>query len=256
MIVYLQMIETDEDKSKFEEIYQEYRNLMYYVAYKRMQHEQDAEDVVHHVFVKIAENIKNIEPVSPKTKQLIVTMVDNRVTDVFRVRGKHPVVMYDDELKNSPVTENEREDLLAECILKLPEQQRMVIWMNIQNEPYEYEFTWLPNGYVKLYEKDTGSRITRLYKNEAGQMLQFNYVYDPNETDIYVIAPTATVDDAVVNGYAADFIKIEDWTVSGEGFIDFSKTASVAKGNTYTLKVYAEINNVEITPVSLTKTYR
>ena len=38
MIVYLQMIETDEDKSKFEEIYQEYRNLMYYVAYKRMQH--------------------------------------------------------------------------------------------------------------------------------------------------------------------------------------------------------------------------
>lgn len=31
MIVYLQMIETDEDKSKFEEIYQEYRNLMYYV---------------------------------------------------------------------------------------------------------------------------------------------------------------------------------------------------------------------------------
>ena len=129
MIVYLQMIETDEDKSKFEEIYQEYRNLMYYVAYKRMQHEQDAEDVVRHVFVKIAENIKNIEPVSPKTKQLIVTMVDNRVTDVFRVRGKHPVVMYDDELKNSPVTENDREDLLTECILKLPEQQRMVIWM-------------------------------------------------------------------------------------------------------------------------------
>ena len=36
---------------------------MYYVAYKRMQHEQDAEDVVHHVFVKIAENIKHIEPV-------------------------------------------------------------------------------------------------------------------------------------------------------------------------------------------------
>lgn len=51
-------------------------------------------------------------------------------------------------------------------------------------------------------------------------------------------------------------VKIEDWTASGEGFIDFSETASVAKGNTYTLKVYAEINNVEITPVNLTKTYR
>ena len=66
---------------------------------------------------------------SPKTKQLIVTMVDNRVTDIFRVRGRHSVVMYDDELKNSPVIGNEGEDLLTECILKLPEQQRMVIWM-------------------------------------------------------------------------------------------------------------------------------
>ena len=67
MIVYLQMIETDEDKSKFEEIYQEYRNLMYYVAYKRMQHEQDAEDVVHHVFVKIAENLlKSQAPIERK----------------------------------------------------------------------------------------------------------------------------------------------------------------------------------------------
>ena len=41
MIVYLQMIETDEDKSKFEEIYQEYRNLrssinlIFYTAQKQ-----------------------------------------------------------------------------------------------------------------------------------------------------------------------------------------------------------------------------
>lgn len=77
---------------------------------------------------------------------------------------------------------------------------------DIQNEPYEYDFTWLPSGYEKVYETDTGSQITKLYKNEAGQMLQFNCVYDLNETDIYVIAPEATVDDAVVNGHAADFI--------------------------------------------------
>lgn len=53
-----------------------------------------------------------------------------------------------------------------------------------------------------------------------------------------------------------DSVKIEDWTASGEGFVDFRDTASVKSGNTYTLKVYAEINNVEITPVSITKTCR
>lgn len=129
MLIYLQMIETNEDKSKFEAIYNEYRGLMYHVAYQRLHHEQDAEDAVHHVFIKIAENIKTIEPVSPKTKQLVVTMVDNRVTDIFRVRGRHPITEYDDELRNSLTTEIEDEDLLTECILKLPEQQRMVVWL-------------------------------------------------------------------------------------------------------------------------------
>lgn len=129
MLVYLQTIETDEDKSKFEAIYEEYRGLMYHVAFERMHHEQDAEDAVHHVFVKIAENIKSIEPVSAKTKQLVVTMVDNRVTDVLRVRSRHPVGEYYDELQSGFFAEIKGEDLLTECILMLPEQQRMVVWM-------------------------------------------------------------------------------------------------------------------------------
>ena len=98
MLIYIQMIETDEDKSKFENIYETYRGLMYYVAFRRMNHVQDAEDVVHHVFVKIAENIRKIEPVSPKTKQLVVIMVCNRATDVLRIRNRHPDISYDDEL--------------------------------------------------------------------------------------------------------------------------------------------------------------
>lgn len=32
MLIYLQVIETEEDKNKFEDIYQKYRGLMYYVA--------------------------------------------------------------------------------------------------------------------------------------------------------------------------------------------------------------------------------
>lgn len=130
MLIYLQIIETDEEKSKFESIYKAYRGLMYHVAFERMHHEQDAEDVVHHVFMKIAENIKIIEPVSPRTKQLVVTMVNNHVTDVFRSRGRHPTAAYDEELLNMPSTVSpDCENLLTECILKLPEQQQMVIWL-------------------------------------------------------------------------------------------------------------------------------
>lgn len=129
MLIYLQTIETEEDKSKFEDIYREYRGLMYYVAYKRLHHEQDAEDAVHYAFMKIAENIKIIDPVSPKTKQLVVTIVDNRVIDMLRMNGRHPTAEYNDEILNQLSAELHTDDLLTEAILKLPEQQRHVIWL-------------------------------------------------------------------------------------------------------------------------------
>lgn len=133
MLIYLQVIETPEEASKFTEIYEAYRGLAYHVAFGRMHHEQDAQDVVHHVFMKIAENIKNVEPVSPKTKQYIVTMVDNRVTDVFRVRGRRPTDPFSDELNHDFVSEMGGGNLLMECILKLPEQQRTVILLKYKH---------------------------------------------------------------------------------------------------------------------------
>jgi len=129
MLIYLQMIETEEEKSKFEEIYREYRNLMYHVAFGKLRNVQDAEDAVHYAFTKIAENIKIIEPVGPKTKQLVVTIVDNRVTDIFRARGRHPKVPYNDALENQTIAEPVGENVLTRCVLALPEQQRTVIWL-------------------------------------------------------------------------------------------------------------------------------
>lgn len=128
MLIYLQAIETAQDKSKFEAIYEEYYGLMYHTAFKYLKHEQDAEDAVHHAFVKIAENIKTVEPVSPKTKQLVVTIVENRVIDIFRVRSKHPEVPFTEEFYITP--ENpENDNFLKQCIRRLPTIQRQVIWL-------------------------------------------------------------------------------------------------------------------------------
>ena len=127
MLIYLQVIETEEDKNKFEDIYQKYRGLMYYVAYKRLHHEQDAEDAVHHAFMKIAENITAIDPVSPKTKQFVVTIVDNRVTDMLRMNGRHPAAEYNDEILSGLSSELHTDDLLTEAILKLPEQGKTTV---------------------------------------------------------------------------------------------------------------------------------
>ena len=112
MLIYLQLIETVEEQSKFIALYSEYRELMFRVAFTFLRNTEDSEDVVHHAFVKIAENIKIVEPVSPKTKQFVLTIVENRAKDILRMRGKHPEVMLDESVHSA-------EDVL----------QKMIFWL-------------------------------------------------------------------------------------------------------------------------------
>lgn len=89
MIVYLQIIESDEDKSKFEQIYLKYRNLMFYVARKILNNQQDAEDAVHQAFVSIIENLEKISDVDcPKTRSYIVIIVERKAIDLMRKNEK------------------------------------------------------------------------------------------------------------------------------------------------------------------------
>ena len=127
MLIYLQIIETDEDKSKFEQIYEAYRGLMFHTAFKFLTHEQDAEDAVHHAFVKIAENITKIsEPVCPKTKSFVVTIVENKAIDLYRANKRKNSSLYLDEISGIEV-EATRVHGLAACMAKLTPRYRQII---------------------------------------------------------------------------------------------------------------------------------
>lgn len=127
MLIYLQMIESADDKVKFETLYQAYSDYMYRVALAILRNVQDAEDAVHYAFVKIAENISKIEdPECLKTRGYIVTIVRNASIDIYRKKRKHPNVMYLDAISGVSV-EYDKDDTLVNCILKLPERQRSVI---------------------------------------------------------------------------------------------------------------------------------
>ena len=93
MIVYLQLIDTAEDRSKFEQLYEQYKQLMFYTAFQILKRPQDAEDAVHHAFLSIAENISKIsDPDCPKTRAYIVTIVERKAIDMLRAERRHPSV--------------------------------------------------------------------------------------------------------------------------------------------------------------------
>lgn len=127
MFVYLMMIDSEKEQSKFEKIYLEYKGLMFYVSNQILNNEYDAEDAVHHAFVKIAENIRKIdEPICPKTKNFVVTIVENKAIDIYRVNQRRNNVEYIDEVVGI-CTEGIEGHGLANCILKLSLRYRQVI---------------------------------------------------------------------------------------------------------------------------------
>ena len=133
MLIYLQIIETPEEKSKFIILYEEYRDYMYRVAFAILKNQEDAEDSVHYAFVKIAENIKNVDdPVSLKTRGYVVTIVRNRAIDLYRKKQTHPKAEYRDAM-NGVQVEYDGDNTVAACILKLNERQRNVLILKHQH---------------------------------------------------------------------------------------------------------------------------
>lgn len=173
LLIYLQMIDEPEEESKFMSIYRAYRNLAYHIAYGHMQHEQDAEDIVQYVFMKIAENIKIIEPVSPKTKRYIVTMVNNRVCDVLRSRGRHTEYPLDEATTCSDPAEQDGVSLLSDCILKLPPQQRTVILLKYDHGYSLREIAKMLNislAWAQKLDQRAKKRLEKLYTEGGGTL--------------------------------------------------------------------------------------
>lgn len=127
MLIYLQMIETEEARSKFERIYAAYRGLMYHIAFQVLRQAQDAEDAVHLAFVSIAEHISVIEAPGPRTKRYVAAIAENRAIDLLRRRQRLPLSSLE-ELPGIPAEDGGARDLAA-CIDRLPALQRQVIWL-------------------------------------------------------------------------------------------------------------------------------
>lgn len=127
MLIYLQMIDSPVEQSKFEKIYSLYKDILYAAAYAILHNEHDAEDAVHHAFVKVAENIHKIsDPECPKTKGYVVTIVENTAINIYRQKKRHPMLPFNEETVGLTV-EYTGTNELARCMAKLPARYRQVL---------------------------------------------------------------------------------------------------------------------------------
>ena len=184
MLIYLAMIDSPEEKIKFEIIYEQYKNLMFYTANKILGDTRDSEDIVHDAFLKIIEIIDSIDdPKRPQTRSLIVTITENRAIDLYRRRRSKTVVSFEEEyigVPNQSVIEQiEDGELLSKAIASLPGKYREVLLMK----------------YARGYSMDEIAEILSMSKENVKKTIQrarkklSDYLMSTEQTPVFFAAP-------------------------------------------------------------------
>ena len=90
MLIYLQMIESEEEQSKFKAIYEKYKDLMFYVANDILHNEHDAEDAVQETLLRYLQRSPEFENEEHEKAWLIKVAV-NQCRDILRYKRRHPI---------------------------------------------------------------------------------------------------------------------------------------------------------------------
>ena len=87
LVYYLQMLDTPEEKIRFEQIYLKYRGLMYHVADSILHDRQEAEDAVHNAFLRVIKKFSKFQntPAKDLAPQIVV-IARNEAISLLRKR--------------------------------------------------------------------------------------------------------------------------------------------------------------------------
>lgn len=139
LLLYLSMLETEEDRRSFETLYYRYRYTMANVAFEILNDHQQAEDAVHNAFLKISRYPKAIaDPYSLSARNFVCIAVRHTALNMLR-KKKHdheePVDNIEElAVVNPEPTEGLITDSFVRAISKLPAKYRDVLQLHVQYE--------------------------------------------------------------------------------------------------------------------------
>lgn len=88
--IYLTVLNTDEDKIKFEEMYIKYKQRLFKLSYSILHNKEDAEDAVHQSFLTIANNFEKIKTMScHEMESYMVIIIRNNSIDTYNKNKKN-----------------------------------------------------------------------------------------------------------------------------------------------------------------------
>ena len=109
LLYYLSLIETEEEKQLFSQLYEKHLQQMYYVANSVLRNDAMAEDAVHNAFEGIAKNMKSLDGrTEDDRKNYLLKAAQNAAINLLKRERKQAeyYIHMDNEAANDDVLED------------------------------------------------------------------------------------------------------------------------------------------------------
>ena len=156
---YLQLLDTEEERAKFESLYLEYREPMFHIALRILNDHYLEEDAVHQAFLNI---INHFDIFMTREKKQIFSYIfvttEHAAIDMIRKRSKSAAEAIDPHADAYPFQlEPPSESDLLNALLTLPEHQRNILLLH-----YDYGFSMKElAGFFKINYRTVQKSIWR-----------------------------------------------------------------------------------------------
>ena len=154
--LYLTLLDSETEKNDFEKLYNRYRLQMYAVAHQILNSPEDAEDIVHDVFLEIAKkHLPTLQQMNNEqdVRNYLLAAAKYRAINLIKIRNR-----YQDDIDPSEdrvhISKSYKEDILEQLIKKqeistlykameqLTEKDRMILYCYyvLELPPHEIGF--------------------------------------------------------------------------------------------------------------------
>lgn len=162
-MIYLLLIDTEDNKGKFVILYEKYRYLMYKVARDVLGDNYLAEDAVQDAFIKIAKSMEKVGDVdSQETKRFLIIITKNSSIDIYRKRSvqmKREIFVDELEEKDEPLTyiDTDMDNSILDVLKNLPVKYRDVFLLKYSSKLENKEIAEL----LEISEGNVRQRLAR-----------------------------------------------------------------------------------------------
>ena len=163
------LLDIEEEKQKFVSLYKNYKQTMYYVAYKILKNAHSAEDAVHQAFLRVIDHLEQIDETNAsKTKGFLVVITQHIAIDHYRRRKREYLTDFSEQ--EPIVTEAGSDpaacidtDLIVQALLKLPVNDSAILRLKYEHGYSSAEIAAI----LDLTETAVRKRISRAKKRLA-----------------------------------------------------------------------------------------